>query len=102
MKTTCADCGKTWGGTRASHCTACHDTFSSEASGDKHRRGDYPHGRYCSTEGLEYNPKRDMWKTPGTWIPGDGGTQDGPSAPEVTTGSPDTILSPHRAGQETP
>ena len=28
--------------------------------------------------------------------------QDGPRTPETTTDTPDTILSPHRAGQETP
>lgn len=69
MKTTCQECGKSWGGVRASHCTVCHESFSSEGSGDKHRRGEYPSKRYCSTEGLVHDDKRDVWKLPGTWIP---------------------------------
>lgn len=66
--TTCKTCGKQWGGLNAQHCTACHETFSSTSAGDKHRRGEYP-GRYCTTEELVYNAKRDMWQMPGMWIP---------------------------------
>lgn len=102
MKTTCADCGKTWGGYRASHCTACHQSFSSESAGDSHRRGEYPDGRHCITEHLVHDAKRDVWKNPGSWFPAPRSEQDGPSTPETTTGTPDTILSRHRAGTETP
>lgn len=41
MTSTCSGrhgCGKSWGGTRAEHCTVCHETFSGATSGDKHRR----------------------------------------------------------------
>ena len=48
---------------------SCHESFSSEGSGDKHRRGEYPSKRYCSTEGLVHDDKRDVWKMPGTWVP---------------------------------
>ena len=71
MKTTCQTCGKTWGGYRTEHCTECHQTFSSNTSGDAHRRGEFPRGRYCTTEGLVHDPNRDVWKTPGTWEPGE-------------------------------
>lgn len=33
---TCRDCGKKWGG-RACHCTACHETFSTEANFGQHQ-----------------------------------------------------------------
>ena len=69
MKTTCRDCGKSWGGYRSSHCTVCHESFSSDAAGDKHRRGEYPNGRVCDTSKFAYDAKRDVWKLPGTWIP---------------------------------
>lgn len=66
--TTCTDCGKSWGGLKAEHCMACHETFTGTTAGDKHRRGEYPN-RYCTNEGLEYNERRGMWKLPGTWKP---------------------------------
>lgn len=54
MKATC-HCGAEWGGFRTSHCTACHQTFNSDAAGDKHRVGEHhlstgPNRRRCRTE----------------------------------------------------
>lgn len=94
MKTTCAECGKTWGGARSSHCTVCHESFSSDAAGDKHRRGEYPDGRYCTTEGLEFSERRGVWKSPGTWIPGVGVEQERPITPEAASVLTGAILSP--------
>lgn len=66
MRTTDRKCGKSWGGLKPEHCMACHETFSGTAAGDKHRRGEYPN-RTCSTEGLVFNDKRQLWQLPGTW-----------------------------------
>lgn len=48
-------CGATWFGFRVQHCTVCHQTFSSETTGDAHRVGpfrqsvDEPNRRHCLT-----------------------------------------------------
>lgn len=70
--TTCIHCGKHWGGLNAQHCPVCHETFTGSTAGDMHRRGPFDGGRYClepAEAGLEWNTKRGMWKTPGTWQP---------------------------------
>lgn len=37
----CKDCGRQWTGQEVCHCTACHETFSTEDNFDGHRK----HGR---------------------------------------------------------
>lgn len=64
MKTTCRDCGKSWGGYRAEHCTVCHETLSGSSAGETHRRGEFPDGRYCTTEGLNYDESKGVWRLP--------------------------------------
>lgn len=34
---TCKGCDKTWTGANFSHCSLCHETFSTEQNFDKHR-----------------------------------------------------------------
>lgn len=54
--THCQHCGKTWGGHRPEHCTVCHETFTGNEAGDRHRVGDHndrdpnsPDRRRCLT-----------------------------------------------------
>lgn len=63
----CPQCGHTWGGLKAEHCTICHATFTGNTAGEAHRHGEYPN-RTCSTEDLFWNEKRQMWGStePGT------------------------------------
>jgi hypothetical protein len=42
-------CGKTYGGGRTEHCTACHETFSGSSAGDRHRIGRHGVDRRCRT-----------------------------------------------------
>lgn len=35
----CGSCEATWTGLAAAHCPSCHDTFSTVALFDRHRRG---------------------------------------------------------------
>lgn len=54
MRTTCHACGQSWGGLSTSHCTACHETFTSNSVGDQHRVGSFadldgPDARRCLT-----------------------------------------------------
>ncbi|MCQ9384389.1 FDXHR family putative zinc-binding protein [Brevibacterium moorei] len=65
----CNECKKTWSGPDARHCLFCHETFSSELSGNAHRKRLSPEGFCCTTEGLVWNAKRAMWQMPGTWTP---------------------------------
>ena len=77
-------CGKSWGGTRAEHCTECHETFTGTTAGDKHRVGDPaiwdgPKRRRCLTvtemtaRGMATND-RGVWTNGGTspWATKDG------------------------------
>ena len=75
MKTTC-HCGAEWAGLRIEHCTACHETFTGTASGDRHRVGQHdvstgPDRRRCLTaeemreKGMEQNA-RGQWTNGGT------------------------------------
>ena len=64
---TCTPCGATWTGKRIEHCTACHETFTGETAGEKHRVGKYvPDERHCLTpdemraKGMEQNA-RGQW-----------------------------------------
>lgn len=51
MIATCR-CGRSWTGSRAEHCPACHETFTGTPSGDRHRVGDHGEGsRRCLTRG---------------------------------------------------
>lgn len=47
--TRCIHCEKTWTAMRAEHCPACHETFSGQKAGDRHRVGSFlgRHGRRC-------------------------------------------------------
>lgn len=46
----CTPCGTKWAGKRIEHCTECHQTFTGNTSGDKHRVGPFfPGGRRCLT-----------------------------------------------------
>ena len=36
-------------GTRAQHCTECHEVFAGPYPGDLHRVGEFPDGRRCLT-----------------------------------------------------
>jgi hypothetical protein len=62
----CPRCPNTWRGTTASHCTVCHETFSSDSAGDRHRTGPFTHeGRVClppASIGLAYDATRAVWK----------------------------------------
>jgi hypothetical protein len=40
--TYCPRCSARWGGLKTSHCTACHETFTTVTSFDKHRTGSHP------------------------------------------------------------
>lgn len=64
----CPQCGSVWTGYKAEHCVACHETFTGNEAGEKHRKGEYP-DRRCSTEDLFWNKKRQMWQAtePGSW-----------------------------------
>ena len=53
MSTTCRKCAAEYGG-RMQHCPACHQTFTGESAGEKHRTGKHgvtegPHARRCLT-----------------------------------------------------
>lgn len=41
MSATACTCGASWTGLRVEHCPACHETFTSTSSGDRHRVGDH-------------------------------------------------------------
>jgi hypothetical protein len=72
MAWTDTKCGKHIPGDRLQHCPACHETFSSTSSGDRHRIGGWDrHGgpRRClhpTDAGLIQNP-RGTWHLPGTY-----------------------------------
>ena len=91
----CQQCRKTWGGLRAQHCKACHETFTGTESGDKHRTGkhDVRTGnarRRCRTPdemlavGLVVNPRGlwgeppgpRWWETPGLTSPDEDSEND--------------------------
>lgn len=67
-------CGATWGGRRAQHCPACHETFTGDTAGDMHRVGPFhPKGaRRCLTptemeaKGMRRNT-HGVWTSGGTW-----------------------------------
>lgn len=69
-------CGATWTGLRIEHCVECHQTFTGNTSGDRHRVGDHtvstgPDRRRCLTaaemldKGMAQN-SRDQWTNGGT------------------------------------
>jgi hypothetical protein len=39
--TTCGGCSTAYTGTRAEHCTSCHETFTNTVAGDRHRTGEH-------------------------------------------------------------
>lgn len=44
----CGKCQKRWGGYNTSHCSGCHETFTSLSAFDKHRTGSHASGsRRC-------------------------------------------------------
>lgn len=46
--TVCPRCNAIWGGFKTAHCTACHETFTTVSTFDKHRTGSHPNStRHC-------------------------------------------------------
>jgi hypothetical protein len=44
----CPRCNLRWGGLKTAHCTACHETFTTVSTFDKHRSGSHAKGtRHC-------------------------------------------------------
>lgn len=87
----CPQCGRLWTGYKAEHCPACHETFTGTAAGDAHRKGDWPDGRYCTTEDLFWNEDREMWRAsepgafeiPDAWKRDKTGSDDDAHAPAI-------------------
>lgn len=71
MTWTCRDCDTTIAGSKAEHCTVCHETFGGTVAGDAHRVGAYEtYSRRCLTvgemlgKGMARND-RGVWSQPG-------------------------------------
>lgn len=45
----CRGCGRKWTGQAECHCTACHESFTSETIFTKHQVSDRKHGFRCLT-----------------------------------------------------
>ena len=68
--TTCTPCERTWTGKRIEHRTECHQTFTGNTSGDKHRVGEFaPDTRRCLTA-AEMRAKGMAQNARGQWTNG--------------------------------
>ena len=68
----CPRCNLRWGGLKTAHCTACHETFTTVSTFDKHRAGSHASGtRHClppAEVGLvEAGRAYPCWAQAGTW-----------------------------------
>lgn len=60
-----AECGKEWSGTRACHCSGCHETFSGVDLFDRHRTLHGEHGTCRHPSELRGVELRDgVWARP--------------------------------------
>lgn len=68
----CPRCNLRWGGLKTAHCAACHETFTTVSTFDKHRAGSHASGtRHClppAEVGLvEAGRAYPCWAQAGTW-----------------------------------
>lgn len=63
-------CGATWGGHKAEHCTACHQTFTGTTAGDAHRVGPHDGDRRCLTVAEMHASKKVHLTKRGQWASG--------------------------------
>lgn len=70
VSATCPVCEKSWSGSRAEHCAACHETFVGTRAGDAHRVGDHalPRGVIGARRCLSPQEMHDVGMAP-AWHP---------------------------------